>query len=219
VGKATSPTNSLPIETQKEVLPEEEEESLMSKGENLTFSSGSANHTIKIAMVATLAALSAALSTAFIFFPYIELMTFTLFIGGIILGATYASALALISASLYEIISTILVGPGFVIFPFKLIAFLLIALTGSLVRNMIAKRETTMLFRLFLAVIGGLLTIAFDLLTNIGWIILSENFNAIGYFTALALGLPVTATKVAVNGTLFFIIPDVYSRAIRPLLK
>ncbi|MCF2142695.1 MAG: hypothetical protein K9W42_03250 [Candidatus Heimdallarchaeota archaeon] len=176
------------------------------------------NHTLKIALVAVLAALSAALSTAFIFFPYIELMTITLFLGGTILGPIYACALAIISASLYEIISTVIIGPGFIIFPFKLVAFLLIALSGAFSKRLIAK-ETTALLRLFFATIGGLLTIAFDLITNVGWIILAQNFNLIGYFTALVIGLPVTAAKVVVNGVLFFFIPDIYKRAIKSLSK
>ncbi|MHA1629079.1 MAG: hypothetical protein ACTSXO_02480 [Candidatus Heimdallarchaeota archaeon] len=183
---------------------------------DVTQSTQQANHTIKIAMVAILGALSAALSTAFIFFPYIELMTITLFLGGIILGPIYACALAIISASLYEIISTVIIGPGFIIFPFKLVAFLLIALSGAFCKQLIEK-DTTVLLRLFFATIGGLLTIAFDLITNVGWIILAQNFNFIGYFTALLIGLPVTASKVVVNGVLFFFIPDVYKRAIKSL--
>ncbi len=171
------------------------------------------NHTIKIALLAIFTALGIALSSIFISFPYLEFMTLTLFIGGIILGPLYGSYLALLSEALYEIIATAMIGPGAIIFPFKIIAFLMIALTGSMVgRKMPIK--ISIFRRLFLAVLGGLLTIVYDLIVNIGWVLISNDFQFIGYFTALIIGLPVTASKVAANAILFFFIPDILNRSL-----
>ncbi|MBN1328870.1 MAG: ECF transporter S component [Candidatus Heimdallarchaeota archaeon] len=175
------------------------------------------NHSLKVAILAIFTALGAALSSLFIYFPNIEFMTFTLFIGGIILGPLYGSFLALLSASLYEIIATAMIGPGVIIFPFKIVAFLLIAITGALIGHKIPTRKSSF-WRFFLAIIGGLLTIAYDLIVNIGWILISNDFKFIGYFTALIIGLPITASKVACNAILFFFITDILNRTLLPIM-
>jgi hypothetical protein len=173
--------------------------------------------TLKIALLAIFTALGIAMSTMFIYFPNIELMSLTLFIGGIVLGPLYGSFLAILSASLYEIIATLIVGPGYVIFPFKIIAFLLIVLVGALIRKKIPEKPNFFWWFTF-GVIGGLLTLFFDLITNVGWIILSDNFNFIGYISAIVIGLPITASKIAANTILFLFVPEIYNRSIRQLM-
>jgi hypothetical protein len=173
--------------------------------------------TLKIALLAIFTALGVAMSTMFIYFPNIELMTLTLFIGGIVLGPLYGSFLAILSASLYEIIATLIVGPGYVIFPFKIIAFLLIVLVGALIRKKIPEKLNFFWWFTF-GVIGGLLTLFFDLITNIGWIILSDNFNFIGYISAIVIGLPITASKIAANTILFLFVPEIYNRSIKQMM-
>ncbi|NHK31464.1 MAG: ECF transporter S component [Asgard group archaeon] len=173
--------------------------------------------TLKIALLAIFTALGVAMSTMFIYFPNIELMSLTLFIGGIVLGPLYGSFLAILSATLYEIIATLIIGPGYVIFPFKIIAFLLIVLVGALIRKKIPEKPNAFWWFAF-GVIGGLLTIFFDLITNIGWIILSDNFNFIGYISALVIGLPITASRVATNTVLFLFVPEIYNRSIRQMM-
>ncbi|HUT79915.1 MAG TPA: hypothetical protein VMZ29_01835 [Candidatus Bathyarchaeia archaeon] len=175
------------------------------------------NHTIKVAILAIFTALGAALSSLFMYIPYIEFMTLTLFIGGIILGPLYGSFLAILSASLYEIIATAMVGPGVIIFPFKIVAFVLIALTGALIGHKIPTK-TSYFWRFFIAVIGGLLTILYDLIVNIGWVLITNDFKFIGYFTALIIGLPITAAKVASNAVLFFFIPDILNRTLKSIM-
>ncbi|MHA1212957.1 MAG: hypothetical protein ACTSSH_10895, partial [Candidatus Heimdallarchaeota archaeon] len=54
------------------------------------------NHSIKVAILAIFTGLGAALSSLFIYFPNVELMTLTIFIGGIILGPVYGSFLAVL---------------------------------------------------------------------------------------------------------------------------
>lgn len=173
--------------------------------------------TLKIALLAVFTALGVALSTMFIYFPNIELMSLTLFIGGIVLGPLYGSILAILSASLYELIATIMIGPGYVIFPFKVIAFLLIVLVGALIRKKIPEKPNAIWWFIF-GVIGGLLTIFYDLITNVGWIILSDNFNFIGYISAIVIGLPITASRVAANTVLFLFVPEIYNRSIKQLM-
>jgi orotate phosphoribosyltransferase len=177
---------------------------------------------VKITMLAIFAALGVALATAFAYLPFFELMTFTLFIGGAVLGPLYSVFLAIISSSLYEIISTMLLGVGPIIFPFKIIAYVIIALSGA-VFGRLQYKKPTYFWRFFMGVIGGLLTISYDLIVNVGWILLSiqgeeTGFTFVAYFSALALGITITISRTATNVILFLFVPDILSRAIAPIL-
>ncbi|HUU77510.1 MAG TPA: ECF transporter S component [candidate division Zixibacteria bacterium] len=175
------------------------------------------NTSLKIAILAIFTALGPALSISFIWFPYFELMTLTIFIGGMILGPLYGIALAIFSTSLFELIATFALGPGLPIFPFKIIAFIVIVLAGSLIGK-IFPEKTTFSWRIFIATLGGLLTLIYDLLTNFGMIIFL-NLQLISYFTTLIVGLPVTAARVGANTIIFAFLPEIYNRAINPILK
>ncbi|NHJ49540.1 MAG: ECF transporter S component [Asgard group archaeon] len=168
---------------------------------------------LKVAILAIFTALGVALSALFIYLPHVELLSLTLFLGGIVLGLLYGSFLAILSALLYEIIASAMIGTGFIIFPFKMIAFLIIVITGAIFVKKIPKNPK-FFWRFFFGVIGGLLTIFYDLIVNVGWILFSE----VGYFTAIITGLPITASRVATNTVLFLFIPDIYNRGIKPLL-
>lgn len=179
--------------------------------------------TVKIAMLAIFTALGVALATAFFYVPFFELMSLTLFIGGAVLGPFYSVLLAILSSSLYEIISTMLLGVGAIIFPFKVIAYIIIALTGAILGR-IQYEKPTFFWRFFMAVIGGLLTICYDLIVNFGWVLLSiqggdeGSFTFVAYTTALLAGIITTLSRTATNFVLFAFIPDILTRAINPLL-
>ena len=49
-------------------------------------------------------------------------------------------------------------GPAYIIYPFKIIAFIIIAVTGALLVRQTDKKAT-FFWRFFLAVVGGLLTL------------------------------------------------------------
>jgi len=179
--------------------------------------------TVKITMLAIFTALGVALATLFAYLPFFELMSLTLFIGGAILGPLYSVFLAILSSSLYEIISTTLLGVGAIIFPFKIIAYILIALSGALLGRILYKKPTYF-WRFFMGVVGGLLTISYDLIVNFGWILLSVQggdelgFSFAAYFTALIAGIIVTISRTATNIVLFIFVPDILNRAIIPIL-
>ncbi|MBK5113459.1 MAG: hypothetical protein JJE41_07500, partial [Candidatus Heimdallarchaeota archaeon] len=179
--------------------------------------------TVKITMLAIFAALGVALATMFAYLPFFELMTLTLFIGGAILGPLYSVFLAIISSSLYEIISTLLLSIGPIIFPFKIIAYILIALSGALLGRILYKKPT-FFWRFFMGVVGGLLTISYDLIVNFGWILLSVqagdevSFSFAAYFAALITGIIITISRTATNVILFLFVPDILNRAIIPIL-
>jgi len=179
--------------------------------------------TVKITMLAIFTALGVALATLFAYLPFFELMSLTLFIGGAILGPLYSVFLAILSSSLYEIISTTLLGVGAIIFPFKIIAYILIALSGALLGRILYKKPTYF-WRFFMGVIGGLLTISYDLIVNFGWILLSVqagdeiSFSFAAYFAAIITGIIITISRTATNIVLFIFVPDILNRAIIPIL-
>lgn len=171
---------------------------------------------LKIAILAIFTALGPALSISFIWFPYFELMTLTIFLGGMILGPIYGIVQAIFSTTLLELVATFILGPGFPIYPFKVIAFIIVSLMGALVGKILPEKST-LSWRIFIATLGGVLTLLFDLLVNIGMILFLD-LQFISYFSILLVGLPVTAIRVSANTLLFTLIPEIYHRAILPLI-
>lgn len=178
--------------------------------------SGTDKKSLQTAILAIFTALGPALSLSFIWFPYFELMTLTLFTGGLVLGPITGVILAVLSSTLYEIIATLVLGPALTIYPFKILAYILIALTGSLIGKNLPEKPTFS-WRFFTGIIGGLLTLFFDLVVNLGMIFFMD-LQTISYFTTLLVGLPVTALRVISNTVLFSFIPELVSRAVYPLL-
>ncbi|MBD3189400.1 MAG: hypothetical protein GF308_02090 [Candidatus Heimdallarchaeota archaeon] len=171
---------------------------------------------VQVALLAIFTALGPALSLSFIWFPYFELMTLTIFVGGLVLGPIYGIILAIMSSTLYEIIATLAVGQALPIYPFKLLAYILIALSGAVIGKSLPEKPTFS-WRCFTAIVGGTLTLCFDLIVNLGMIFFMD-LQVISYFTTLLVGLPVTAIRVVSNTLLFTFVPELVSRVINPLL-
>lgn len=172
---------------------------------------------LKIAVLAIFIALGPVLSISFIWVPYFELMTLTIFLGGITLGPIYGAIQAVFSTTLYEIIASAFLGVGLPIFPFKILGFLLVGISGGLLGKMF-HGNPSFSWRMFIAIIGGLLTLSYDLLVNIGMIIFLD-LQFISYFAILAIGLPVTAIRVTSNTIFFAFVPEIVNRAIKPALE
>ena len=170
--------------------------------------------TLKIVLLAIFTALGPVLSLSFVWFPFFELMTLTIFIGGMVLGPGYAVVLAIFSTTLLELIASLAVGPGLPIYPFKVIAFICIAVIGGFIGKVIPEKNSVS-WRIFIATIGGLGTLFYDLLVTIGMVIFLEA-SFVSYFGLVLGGLPITALRVATNTMLFTFIPEIYNRAIKP---
>ncbi|NHJ87174.1 MAG: MerC domain-containing protein [Asgard group archaeon] len=176
----------------------------------------------KFALLAIFIALGPALSISFIWFPYFELLTLTIFIGGGVFalifgrvkGVLLGITLAVLSPTIYEVIASAIMGPAYIIYPFKIIAFMIIAVTGALLVRQTDKKAT-FFWRFFLAVVGGLLTLLYDLIVNIGMILFMD-LQIASYFATLIMGLSVTAVRVSVNTVLFFFVQDIISRVTFP---
>ncbi len=172
---------------------------------------------LKIAILAIFTALGPVLSISFIWIPYFELMTLTIFLGGLTLGPKFGAIQAIFSTILFEIIVSAFLGVGLPIFPFKILGFLLVGISGGLLSR-IFHANSSFSWRIFIGIIGGLLTLSYDLLVNIGMIIFLD-LQFISYFASLAIGLPVTAIRVASNTIFFAFVPEIMNRAIKPALE
>lgn len=172
---------------------------------------------LKLALLAIFTALGPVLSISFIWFPYFELMTLTIFLGGIILGPIYSIILAILSTTLFEVLVSVILGFGLPIYPFKILAFIIIALTGSLFRRILEK-EITVSWTIVIASTGGILTFIYDVLVTIGLVIFME-MQIETYLGLFISGIAVTAIRVASNTILFAFIPVIYQRALQPLLQ
>lgn len=199
------------------VHSEEEQSNKIAETEEMLQEYSPQRMSLKIALLAIFTALGPVLSISFIWVPYFELMTLTIFLGGITLGPLYGAIQAIFSTTLYEIIASAFLGVGLPIFPFKILGFLLVGICGGLLGK-IFHTNNSFSWRIFIAIVGGLLTLSYDLLVNIGMIIFLD-LQFISYFAILAIGLPVTAIRVASNTIFFAFVPEIMNRAIKPALE
>jgi len=209
--------NSESFSKAKECTTEDEQSNKIVENEEILKEYNPQRTSLKISVLAIFVALGPVLSISFIWFPYFEFMTLTNFIGGIILGPLYGIIQAILSTTLFEIIVSSFLGVGLPIFPFKVIGFILVGISGGIIGK-ILPANSSLSWRLFIATIGGMLTLCYDLLVNIGMIIFLD-FQFISYFVVFATGLPVTAIRVASNTFLFAFVPEIVNRAIKPALE
>ena len=172
---------------------------------------------LKISILAIFIALGPVLSISFIWLPYFEFMTLTIFIGGIILGPGYGVIQAVLSTTLFEIIVSAFLGMGLPVFPFKVLGFALVGLSGGIIGNSLPTKPV-LSWRIFIAIVGGILTLVYDLLVNIGLIIFLDG-KFISYFVVFVSGLPVTAIRVVSNTLFFTFVPEIVNRGIQPAIQ
>ncbi|MFW9921711.1 MAG: hypothetical protein ACFFDW_00285 [Candidatus Thorarchaeota archaeon] len=196
---------------------ETSDEELTTRSEQHLTDYYSKSKSLKLALLAIFTALGPVLSISFIWFPYFELMTLTIFIGGIILGPLYSIFLAILSTTLFELIVSVILGFGLPIYPFKVLAFIIIALTGSLFGKVLEKKITVS-WTIVIASLGGILTFLYDILVTVGLVIFME-IQIDAYLGLFISGIAITAIRVATNTVLFAFVPVIFQRAIKPLLQ
>ncbi|MCD6445448.1 ECF transporter S component [Candidatus Bathyarchaeota archaeon] len=93
--------------------------------------------------------------------------------------------------------------------PFQMIGMAIAGILGGIYRNYLSKNIYQKRFCLETAILGGLIAIIFDLITNCGWgvsFILSGMNPTLAFFTALASGTPLaiihTLSNIIVFGVL-----------------
>ncbi len=164
------------------------------------------------AIVATFSALAVATSSVLIFLPNIETITYTIFLSGFLLGKRLGALTGLTTAISWEIIATLLMG-GFsgIIFPFKVIFWIMTGIAGSVVADLVKPKHS-----LEFSIIGASLGLLYDLWVTIGvaFLFLSSNAFFPVFLSRFILGIPFTISHVVGNFAIFSTMPYVI-RAIK----
>ena len=160
-------------------------------------------NTKELTTAITLSSMAVASTLILIFLPNVELITFTCFIAGILFGWRVGIFTAALTATIYEIAVTAILGSSGIIFPFKVIAYCTTALLGAFCGKYFWKLKK----RDFM-IMGAFATLIFDILTTIGMLfLLSQPLSSLLYY--LILGTPFYIVHQASNAILFTFTPDI----------
>ncbi len=166
--------------------------------------------TVRIAYGAIIIALAIALGYALALVPNIELVTLTLAIGGYLLGGSWGFIVGALGFGLYSILSPFGVAP-----PPLLVAQIVgggfIGFSGSLLRK-IVKRKWILVLKS--ALIGGTVTLVYDLLTNLGsYLMIASETTLIPFIIG---GLLFSILHIVANVVIFAVLFPIISRYLKP---
>ena len=151
----------------------------------------------------TLSSMAVAATLILIFLPNVELITFTCFIAGILFGWRVGIFTAALTATIFEIAVTAILGSSGIIFPFKVISYCIAALFGAFCGKYFWKLK-----RRDFMIMGAFVTLIFDILTTIGMLfILSQPLSSLPYY--LLFGTPFYIVHQASNAIIFSFTRDI----------
>lgn len=162
------------------------------------------------AVIALFSALAVATTLLLVLVPNLETISLVIFLVSLRYGFRTGMFTAITVALTFELIASQLFGSGAIILPFKLIAYLLIALMGALWKESSYKPR-----KMALAITGASLAILFDMITTLGLVLwLGQPLSA--YFVLLIIGIVVppffTPIHVLGNALLFQLVPSIQNR-------
>jgi hypothetical protein len=157
-------------------------------------------NTVKIAIIATLTALSIATNYVLIGFSNIKLMDFIVFVGGFCFGAPVGASIGILSWLIYGVLNPL----GFV--PQVWIATMLAEAIYGIVGGFLGKSLALTSFdgqrlklSVFFATMGFLPTVLYDLVTNV---VYAYSFN-VPVIAAIFVGAPLTVLHEVANAAIF----------------
>lgn len=161
------------------------------------------------AIIAMFSALAVATSLVLLLVPNVETITLVIFLVSLRYGFRTGMCTAITVALTYELLASQIFGSGAIILPFKLVAYLVIVLTGDL-----WKKSSRLPGKVALAATGASLAVMFDLITTLGLVLwLGQPLST--YFVLLVIGIVVppffTPLHVLGNALLFQFIPSIQS--------
>lgn len=161
-------------------------------------------------IIAIFSALAVATSLLLVLVPNLETISLVIFLVSLRYGFRTGMVTAITVVLIFELIVSQLFGSGAIILPFKLIAYLLIALTGALWKESSYKPG-----KIALAITGASLAILFDMITTLG-LVLWVGLPLSAYFIMLVIGIVVppffTPIHVLGNAFLFQLVSSIQNR-------
>ncbi|TFF91615.1 hypothetical protein EU545_03440 [Candidatus Thorarchaeota archaeon] len=161
------------------------------------------NRSRRVAITGVMAALTLVAYYALVVAPNVELGSSVLFVTGFLFGLEMALSCVLIVAGVFGLFNPW--GPSIFILEIwlaQIAGWMLFALAGHITGIRRHERAGTTYRRQELALMGGMLTLFYDLVTNLGWSLAS----GIPYWVTLATGLPFLVVHVVSNILIFGIV-------------
>ena len=157
---------------------------------------------LKLTLIANFIALGVALGYALALIPNVELVTFTIFLGGYSMGWREGAFIGLVTEFIYSNFN--IYGPApFHVLTGQIIGMMLAGIAGGLMRFVVQPAPMRLWGRLLLATTGILVTMCFDFLTTIGDVILADGH--MDFFIArIVQGAPYYIIHPIANGLIFF---------------
>ncbi len=171
-----------------------------------------------ITVTAALSAAAVASSTALILIPSVETLTLFAFFMGIVLTKKHAVIGVITSTLLFEFAASATYGPSGLVFPLKLLAWLIVLGFGIMSRTLIIRvassdRElgSSKMDRVLLYGLGATSAFVFDAITNVGMLLFlpsSSESLIVLYLAVFVAGLPFTVVHVFSTSLLFLVLPE-----------
>ncbi len=170
----------------------------------------------KITHSAIFIALIVGVGYALAFIPNIELVTALIFLAGVLMGWKSGLVVGGIGEFLFSALNPL--GSGLIFPPMliaQVLAMMIVGGVGGLSRKFILSWQPRALNFVVIALIGGLLTLFYDICVSLAYP-LSAGFNMQGVLTTLAAGLAFSLIHILVNLTIFvLLVPVTALRVVR----
>ena len=168
----------------------------------------------KLSLQIQFSATAVASSLVLIFVPNFETISFTAFLFGFLFPIKMAIYGTIIMTLTWEIVASMIFGFSGIIFPFKIIAWIIIMLLGMLGRKIKIKHPSEFAF------FGVISAMVFDLIVSISNVLIFIN-DSLSFITAfvsfLIIGLVFTISHFTFNFVIFSLMPKVF-KVIVPLI-
>lgn len=156
----------------------------------------------KITLIAMFVGVAVGFGYALSFLPNVELITFTIFTSGIVLGPVYAMLVGLLSFAIYSFFNPYGISP-FPLFLTQIAGGIVIGFAGGTFGKLVVKVQNNLVRSVFSALAGLIVTFIYDVLTNIGAYVSIGN-PSVSLWLFIAGGLSFAFVHLVSNTLVFF---------------
>ena len=144
--------------------------------------------------------------------PNLEMITAGIFLSGVWMGPRSGIIIGFMAELLYSLFNPMGFPPPPLLIA-QVISMSLVGFTGGLMRRILARSNfytrSAWMTHLVLACVGAVLTISYDLLTNLSFP-LAAGFSSQQIRIALVMGIPFAALHISVNAFIFALIIPIF---------
>lgn len=160
------------------------------------------NRLKKITLISMFVGFAVGSGFALAFLPNVELMTFIIFTSGIVLGSLYGVLVGFLSFAIYSSLNPYGIAP-FPLFLAQVLSGSLIGFAGGAIGKSLKNAKRRFARHFFSAVVGILLTLIYDILTNLAaYISMGNPSISLGVF--VLAGISFAVVHIISNAFVFF---------------